>query len=348
MVVVPDGDFGRWVKSGVLLNIQEHVNKSDINIDDIWDSALIRYSFDGTRIGQGDLYALPKDIGPTVLYYNKELFDEAGIPYPSADTPMTFDELVETAKALTKDENGNGRIDQYGMGPIWWEGFVWSNGGNVLSEDRTEVVLNSPEALEALQFAADMRNVHKAAPDSRALEAMNDGQMFETGRLAMMINGRWAVPQYRNLNFDWDVAPLPAGKTGVASGWSGSVGFGVNARTEKAEAAFKLVEYLAGPEGQELQAELGFAIPNFKSMANSDVFLQPGKKPENAQVFLQAAENQRPGPWTNVANNRWWDMLNQNFGQLWDGQKTAEQLINELKPELDKALKEGNPELFEN
>ncbi|WP_274364128.1 ABC transporter substrate-binding protein [Paenibacillus thermotolerans] len=341
---VPDGDFGRWVSTGVLMNIQSYVDASSIDLNDIWESALGRYKYDGKNLGRGDLYALPKDIGPTVLYYNKKLFDEAKVPYPSPDTPMTWDELLGLAAKLTKDDNGDGKPEQYGMGPIWWEGFVWGNGGEVLNADRTEFVLNSKEGTDALQFAADIRNKHRVAPDSRALQAMNDGQMFETGKLAMIIQGRWMVPAYRKLDFDWDVAPLP---TKQWAGWSGSVGFGIYAKSKNPEAAHRLVEYLAGPEGQKLQSELGFAIPNFKSMANTDVFLQPGQKPEHAEVFIKAAEAERPGPWTYVPNNKWWDVLNQNLGQLWDGKKSAQDLMNELKPEIDKALKEGNPHLFE-
>jgi multiple sugar transport system substrate-binding protein len=342
---VPDGDFGRWVSQGMLLPIDAFVEVGGVDINDMWESALIRYRYDGAKSGEGQLYALPKDIGPTVLYYNKELFDKANVPYPSSDSPMTFEELLETAKKMTIDADNDGKPEQYGMGPIWWEGFVWGNGGKILSDDRKEFLLNGKEATDALQFAADLRNKHKVSPDGRALQAMNDGQMFETGKLAMMIQGRWMVPTYRKLKFDWDVAPIPA--NGQWSGWSGSVGFGIYSKTKNAEAAYKLVEFLGGPEGQKLQTEMGFAIPNFKSMANSDVFLQPGQKPEHAEVFIKAAESQNPGPWTNLPNNKWFDLLNQSLGQMWDGKKTAEALMNELKPEIDKAIKEGNPKLFE-
>ncbi|WP_082865701.1 ABC transporter substrate-binding protein [Paenibacillus crassostreae] len=345
VLYVPDGDFGRWVSAGLLLSIDSYVEASDIDTADMWDSALTRYSFDGVKTGAGELYALPKDIGPIVLYYNKVLFDAANVPYPSAENPMTFDELLETAQKLTIDENGDGKPEQYGMGPAWWEGWIWGNGGDIISEDRTEFLMHEKAAVDAMQFAADLRNKYKVTPDSRALQAMNDGQMFETGKLAMMEQGRWMVPTYRNLDFDWDVAPKPT--NGKWDGHSGSVGLGIYSKTKNADAAYKLVEYLGGPEGQRLQSEMGFAIPSFKSMANTDVFLQPGQKPEHAEVFIKAAEAQKAGPWTYLPNAKWWDTLNQNLAQLWDGRKTAEQLFIELKPEIDKAIKEGNPKLFE-
>ncbi|WP_078434715.1 ABC transporter substrate-binding protein [Metabacillus halosaccharovorans] len=347
VVFASDGDFGRWVSADLFLNMQELIDNSDINTDDMWESALVRYKYNGKTLGEGDLYALPKDIGPSVLYYNKELFDKAGIPYPSPEKPMSWEEYIEIAKKLTIDENGDGKPEQYGMGPLWWEGFVWSNGGNVLSEDRKEFVLNSPEAVEAMQFVADMSNKHNVAPDSRALEAMSADQMFESGKVAMVFNGRWMVPTYRKLNFDWNVAPFPAGKTGESSGWSGSVGYAINKKTKFVDESFRLVEYLAGEEGQTIQTELGFAIPTYKSLSNTDVFLQPGQKPKNPEVFIQAAENQRPGPWSMTTNNKWLDTVNQKLADLWNGKKSAEELLNEIKPEVDKHLKEGNPAIFE-
>ncbi len=92
--------------------------------------------------------------------------------------------------------------------------------------------------------------------------------------------------------------------------------------------------------------ELGFSIPNFKSMANTDLFLQPGQKPQHAEVFIKAAENENPGLWTYLPNGKWFDTLNQNLGQFWGGKDSAKDFFTKLKPEIDKAIKEGNPELF--
>ncbi len=341
---VPDGAFSRWAKLGLLMNLEEKVAQTNFDISDMWESALVRYRFDGNKSGSGDLYALPMDVAGTVLYYNKKLFDEAGVPYPSADTPMTFDQLLETAKKLTKDTNGDGKTDQWGMGPIWWEGYVWGNGGEILSEDRKEFVLNGDKAVEALQFGADLSNVHKVAPSSRDLQAMNDGQMFETGKLAMLTQGRWQVPVYRELKFDWDVAPVPA--NGQWSGWSASTGYSVYGKTKYADAAFKFAAFLAGQEANKIRGEQGLTMPVYKSMANSPVFLTPGTKPEHAEVYLKAVENERPGPWTYVPNNKWFDTLNQKLGEMWQGKKSAKQVLDEIKPEIEKALREGNPELF--
>lgn len=341
---VGDGDFSRWVKLGVLMNLEPMIKETGMDLSDVWETALTRYRYDGQKSGLGDAYALPMDIAPTVLYYNKKLFDEAGVPYPSSEQPMTWDELLDTAAQLTKDTNGDGKPEQYGIGPLWWEGMVWGNGGEILSADRTEFMLDRPEATEALQFVSDVQNVHNLAPNGRALQAMNDGQMFETGRLAMITSGRYSTLGFRKLNFDWDVAPIPA--NGKWSGWSASVGFSVSGKTKHPQEAFQFLQYLVSEEVNQIRAEAGLSMPIYKEMANSDVFLRPDLKPQHAEVFLKAAEHQQPGPWTYVPNNKWWDTVNQNLGQLWEGKKKAQQLMEEIKPAVEKALKEGNPDLF--
>jgi multiple sugar transport system substrate-binding protein len=348
VIFTSDGDFPRWVKQGAFLDITEMVESSDkLDLNDMWEGGLSRYRYDGKKTGTGAYYALPKDIGPTVMYYNKELFDKADVPYPSAETPMNWEQALDMWKKLTLDENGDGKMDIYGAGPIWWEGFVWSNGGSVLSDDRKEFTLNNPEGAAAMQFIYDLTNVHKVVPDSRALQSMNDGQMFEAGKLATITGGRWMVPTYRKLKFDWDVAPIPSNNGTWENGWSGSVALGVNAKSKNPLEAFKLVEFFSGIEGQTKMTELGFQIPNFKSMADDEVYMQPGQKPEHAEVFIKAGEGQNPGLWTYLPNGKWLDTLNQNLGNFWTGKETAEAFFTKLKPMVEKDLKEGNPELFQ-
>lgn len=340
-----DGDFGRWVKSGLILDMQKYVDKSGIDLKDMWASALGRYQYDGKVLAKGDQYALPKDIGPSVLYYNKDLFKKEGIAFPSAEKPMTFDELLALSQKLTKKDT-SGKITQYGIGPLWWEGFLWSNGGDFLSADHKEFVMNSKDGIEAMQYAADLINKYKVSPDGKATTAMSADQMFNTGKIAMIGGGRWMVPTYRKLGFDWDVAPMPSGKLNTWSGWSGSVGYSIYKKSKHPDEAFTLIKFLAGAEGQKLGTELGFQIPTFKSMSNTDLFLQKGQKPEHAEVFIKAAEGERPGSWTLTPNSKWLDTFNQRITKLWEGKGTAEKVLNDMKPEIDKALKEGNPEIF--
>lgn len=115
----------------------------------------------------------------------------------------------------------------------------------------------------------------------------------------------------------WDVAPLPLYKEydadgnvkvhGVQAGHSGSMGLAIANKSKKKEAAWELVKYIAGVEGQSAQAEAGFCIPNQIDVAKTDVFLQPDKAPKNSQVFVDAAEYERPADWWYLTDWTWID-----------------------------------------
>jgi len=343
---VPDANFGQWVSQGFLLDMQSYIDQSSLNMGDVWPNAIERYRYDGTNTWKGNVYSLPKDLGPTVLYYNKDLFKSMGVEFPPADRPMTWAELLDRCKKLSKDLDGDGANDQFGIGPIWWESFIWSNGGDVLSEDRKTFVMNEPAAVEGLQFAADLATVHKVCPNVQERQTMGDVQMFSTGRLGMVFGGRWYTPSFRKLSFDWDVCYLPTGSKNIVSGWSGTVGLSINKKCKNPDAAFKFIEFVSGEEGQKAQTELGFTLPIYKSMAESDVFRQPGQKPESADVFIKSAEMQTPTPNTWLPNLKWWDVFEGALSDVWEGKKSAKAAMDEVKPQVEEAIKEGNPHLF--
>jgi len=350
VLYVPDGDFGRWVSTGVLKTLQPYLDqenwKQELELDKMWPGAVDRYRYDGSKLGQGDVYALPKDIGPTVIYYNKDLFDKMDVAYPDPEKPMSFAELLDKAQKLTTRSADGSRIEQYGIGPAWWESLVWSNGGEVVDPVTGTFKLTEPAGLEAMQFIGDLVNKYKVSPTPAASSSMSDDQMFLTGKVGMVFGLRYKVPAYRKLNFDWDVAPLPAGKTGKSAGWSGSVGIAMSAKSPYPDEAFKLIAYLGGRIGQEKQASTGFNIPNYPDMASTDLFLQPGQKPENAKVFIEMAKIEKPGPWNYYSNNKWWDILNQNLYKIWDGSESAEKVLAGLQPRIEQAIKEENPQYF--
>lgn len=346
---IPDGNFSAFVSRGQLVSLQEFLDASEvITEDNIWPSALGRYRWDAenTMIGTGDVYALPKDIGPTVLYINEDLFESMGVPLPDPTVPMTWDQLIETARALTVDSNGNhpgdagfdrGSVQTFGLGELWYENVVYGNGGRLVSEDgRTFVGSSDMNTIDALQFISDLNHVYQLTPTQQQTASMSIGQMFETGRVGMTTNGRWAVTFYRDvLDFNWSVRPNIVGPSGTVtsygnqedcsfSGWSGSVGIAIiSQRSENgvpthdnAAEAYRFIEFLAGPEGQTAATELGFQIPNQVDIALSDVFLQPDMNPDNAEVYLEAARCEMPGPWTQTPLfGQWFDP---NFwGGVW-------------------------------
>lgn len=338
---IPDGNFYSFVSRDLLVNLQPFVEGSEtINDEVVWASALGRYRYDpatGTT-GEGDLYALPKDIGPTLVFINTDLFEAAGVPLPDPNVPLTWDEVIAIGTQLTVDSAGlhpnedgfnPNDIVQWGVGDVFFENIVYGNGGRIVSEDgRTFVAADDPNTIEAIQWIADLDHVYHIRPTAETATSIGWGALFEQGRVAMTTAGRWATTNFRSvLPFAWDVIPNFVGPSGelttypgaedcAFSGWSGSVGLAImrgSVGEENAELAFRFIEYLASTEGQTEQAALGFQIPNQLELAQSDVFLQPDQPPANAQVFLEAARCERPGPWTETPlygqwfDDAWWN-----------------------------------------
>ena len=342
VLYVPDGAFGAMATQGVLRPIGDMVDASEsIDTGEIWPSAIDRYRFDGERLHRGELYCLPKDIGPTVMFYNADLFRARGVPLPSAEIPMTWDEAIATWQALTYREDG---VRHYGVTAFPYEAAVWSSGAEILRDGRW--VMDEPTSAAALQWVADLSLVHGVSPSPArgGGGGMGSRELFEAQLAAMHFDGRWMVPRFREMAFDWDVAPVPVPTRGAPSiTWSGSVGFCIANDSPHPDAAFRLVEYLAGPAGQTELTRTGLQVPNQRWLAESDVFLQRDRRPAHAEVFLASAESSRPPPATAVPNAFWHDVFFTYVGRIWRGERRADEYLRELSPIVNETLTEKNP-----
>ncbi len=284
------------VAKGTLLDVAP-LMKRDGGLDkaDFFPKALAAYRF-------GDkLYGMPNNFHAFALYYNKTLFDKAGVPYPNAD--WDWDDLLSAARKLTRDNDGDGRIDQYGIVFDSWLGavapWIWQNGGSIFDNesDPKRCTLDSPECVEALQFLADLKLKYKVAPGASETAEQGVVEMFYAGRAAMYpylyVAGR--MRQYAK-GFEWDCAPLPRGRTGIRASWAGSGCYCINRRTRVPEAAWEYVKHATGPRGMRLDAKNGIAIPARRSVAYSEAFMQPQSPPANKQVFLDAFGYARLNP----------------------------------------------------
>lgn len=237
----------------------------------------------------GQLWCIPQNLSSLVIYYNRDLFDAAGLPYPQAG--WTWDEFLATAQSLTRDLDGDGVIDQYGVGvtPNLFRlaPFIWQNGG-VLVDDQerpTRLTLDSPAALEAFQWFVDLQVRHHVAPDAVAESAESGERRFQHGRLAMYFNSRRGVPTYRTIeSFAWDVAPLPQRQQ--AAGILHSDGYCMAATAADKAAAWTFIEFANAAEGQTLIAATGRTVPSLRAVAESPAFLTPDLAPANSRAFL--------------------------------------------------------------
>src|SRR5690606_31831160 len=339
-------EFARFVAADQLLNLQPYLDSTDIfDPDNVWEQALNRYRFNGNTVGEGDLYGLPKDVGPWALAYNKNLFDEADVDYPPADlTNWTWNELIETAKKLTKDTNGDGRTDQYGIAGFPLENAVWANGADYVDYETGEIKIDSPEFIEAMQFVVDLNHKHGVSPSQEAEQAQNSYTRFVSGGVAMFPMGPWDQPAFWELPCEWDLATWPASpNTGNTATWLGSMGFVVSKKTKHPDEAFALASYLSLDEnGQRQFMELGQQVPNLKDLTENE-FLKMDKSPENRQEFIDIIQDYgHPNLGWGSPDTKWLDTFNEEASKVWNGEVTVKDWVKEMKPKLEELYKKGN------
>ena len=219
----------------------------------------------------GKQYLLPKDFSPLAVYYNKKLFDEAGLPYPQDG--WTWDDFLATAQALTKTD-ANGSVTQWGvqLPAAWTTGFeywVGAAGGRLISEDGKQFAgfMDSPEVQSAVQFYADLYNKHKVAPLPADMNSFGGGNSeFDNGTAAMRIFGRWPQAGMKeNPNIDLGVVGMPAGAQRANVLFWG--GFGLSALSQEKDAAWRFMRDYTGEPGAEVWKD--WALPTVKSVAES-------------------------------------------------------------------------------
>lgn len=339
--VVPD-NLMSYVDSGILANMTDFVADNDLfEESNIWPAALATYKTDGTQTGVGDSYALPKDVGPWALAYNKDMFDAAGIAPATADALWTWDDFVAAAQTLT---SGEGVSKVYGTAPYSLESAVWSNGADWLSEDLTTVTVTDPKFVEALQWVADLSLVEGVAPSQEAEESLGSTQRFVEGNIGMMGIGPWSQAQlWEEADFTWDIMPWPVSPhTGKEAVWFGGIGFGVSAKSPHPEAAMNLAAFLSvNEDAQRTNMEMGQAVPNLIDMT-MDEFLTMDTPPANKAEFVRIIEEygQRPTQ-TKTYSPAWFSTFSANVAAVYAGDMTAQQFVESVEVEMQKQLDEG-------
>ncbi|MCF8241392.1 MAG: extracellular solute-binding protein [Melioribacteraceae bacterium] len=274
----------------VLLDLNQYVDELGIDTSQWFKNV--------TDIARRDtgLYAFPKGFTPMVIYYNKKLFDAEGINYPSSD--WNWDDFLEIAKRLTKDLDGDGKVDQFGTTFTNyfynWIPWIWSAGADVVSPDGKKATgyLNSPETEEAFQFLIDLRNKYGVAPDvgtwAQSGKTGMTRALFLNNRLGMILDGHWRIPgmiQYidpdhpdydPNHSLDLGIVGIPHGPTGKKVNVMYEGGWCVPKNTKHPVEAVKLAAFMAGEFANRVSAgsqlEISTNIKVAKEIAEEDKF----------------------------------------------------------------------------
>ncbi|MBL1218844.1 MAG: extracellular solute-binding protein [Planctomycetes bacterium] len=274
---------------GLLLPLDDYLQPGDL--DDFFPATVDAFRFDGQSVGAGTLYGIPKDFTTVGFFYNKDLFDTAGIPYPQPD--WNWDDFIAAARTIGQLPDCTGA--EFVTWPMMIRAYLWTEGVDVRGTDFDDVTLDDPIVFETLDRLRAWRHDETGALLSGKSKMVTGASVFLTGKVGMAGPfGRWVVPSYREIptpengGFDWDYAPLPQGR--VKANAIATVSWAISSATQHPDEAWELVKWLTSEECQADLSRLGLAIPTRRSVAYSDAFIDPDVKPASDMAFLEPAE----------------------------------------------------------
>lgn len=251
-----------YMENDILLDLTEYVEKDGIDMGMYYQDIAGFFTRD-----DGKIFALPKDHDTIALLYNKALFDEAGVEYPTND--WTYEDMYEAAKAITEatpdDTYGyalNTSNDQDG-----WMNYIYSYGGNIINEDKTDTGIDSAESKAGMEMCRKMLTV--AVPQSVVAESGTDS-LFVSGKVGMITQGSWMINTFytaeNSADYAWAEIPYcdrngdgQCQKEERQSCYNG-LGWAADAATDNPDACASLIEYLCSKDAQVKQAQLGVTM----------------------------------------------------------------------------------------
>lgn len=278
---------------GALMDLTAFVNRDFSKDKYFWSVMESSFNLDGKY------YGVPFAWVGSVMYYNKDLFDKYGVPYPRPD--WTWNEFLEAAKKLTIDENGDGKIDIWGYAFFSryavFDGWILQNDGDYL--DRENMRWDPDDnAKETIRFLYDLVHVHHVSPHPKDydLDKKKIKILFSQGKAAMISEGSWNIKFMREdipANFNWDINYFPRGphwKENVMHAWAD--GLAISANSKHPQEAWEFIKFLIN-ERKAAEYYPG-KVPFYKGEAYSyewNEYASAGKLPVHKPIILDYGEN---------------------------------------------------------
>ncbi|MGO4546372.1 sugar ABC transporter substrate-binding protein [Paenibacillus sp. 2TAB23] len=342
-------------EQGKFYNLQDFLaTDSDMNESSLVPN--ITYSLE-----PGNVIGIAPGPETFALFYNEDVFKELGIePPPSkASEAWSWDQFVEVAKQLTLDSNGKNatedgfdpkNIKQYGLNlPTWWgsySNFIYSNGGDFVSQDGQSFALNQPEAVEALQKMADLINVHHVSPSPvQAKNIPSTNVALQTKKVAMAIDGQWASSALAKSNFNFNVGVLPVMKEPMTTVVCAM--FSIFKSSEHPEEAWELVKALIEPEASIDMIKAGTWMPAARDWYTDETLLAKwteglasrpsGYKDAVIDVLLNHSHQTPTGYVKNF--NKIMDVVNPALDKVWLGKESAQEAMDSIAAKAQEQVK---------
>jgi multiple sugar transport system substrate-binding protein len=264
-----------YIPAGKLLNLSPYMARDHVSPSTFYPSLM--QDFD---CADGTVFGIPKDWNSLGLFYNKTLFQQAGLGDPSN---WTWDELQSAAKKLTKI-GSSAANSVYGIAlpadASRWGAFLFANGGQMVSSDGKQAMFNNQAGIQAAQFYTSFELNHTGVMPGD-VGASWDGDAFGKQQVAMTLEGGWMIP-FLAQNYpkvQYGIAPLPVGPSGKRGNLLYTNAWAAYSGTKYPDMAWELIKYMTGTDYQTQVLHDGFALPTLTSLASDSYFQQnPGVK----------------------------------------------------------------------
>lgn len=355
---VPDvNQFGTemvpWASKGAMTPIDDYVKNSGMDLSK-YDSKMV-----DAVTWDGKLWEVPYSSSTCVLYYNKDIFDKAGLDYPTHDwndTNWTTDAFIELAQKLTIDKNGKNaaedgfdpdNIVQYGVGGMQAMWFApWYFGGDITDQTGTTYTGNDENTAKGIQFFADLSLKYHVMPTAEQSQALSaGGNIFLTGKVAMNVDGTWGATTMKDASFNWDIAATPIGTNHSVVLYTDGLGVGGN--SQNPDGGWEFINWLNSSDENYLdflKSTSGYmTIPSkldtrdkVKSLLQEqfpdvdiDVMFNAVSVEDAKPVYMRYSEN-----WNKLSSL----LENEVYSVVNNGEKTAQQALSDVAKEAQDIL----------
>lgn len=322
----------RYMSNDILLDLTDKIAASDkIKTENYPEDIWSLYTYDGKN------YAVPKDVDTIALWYDKTLFDAAGIDYPTAD--WTWEDLISAAETINEKTGEYGfamSCDDFQSGYANW---IYSYDGSMIDYDTMTSGFDKPETIEAMNLLDSLLK-SGAMPSQEVVSENGPSVLLESGKLAMTTQGSWMLAEFKNNEYtakNCDCVELPkSSKTGKRASIYNGLGWAASATTQYPEEAWQLIEYLGSEEAQLKQAELGVTMSAYIGTSDKWINAAPDF---NLQAYLNMWENMYIFPHSRNTTT-WNDAINETFKSAWMGDISMEDACKEAAQEMNDVLAE--------
>jgi multiple sugar transport system substrate-binding protein len=314
-------NYASYQANGVLAPIEV------ANPDAYRQSLLEAYSTDGTS------YALPSSFSDVVLYYNADLFDAAGLDYPTND--WTWADEKRAAEALTDAAAGQWGDHQPVSFYEYYKALA-QNGGQFLNDDKTAVAFNTPAGLEAAEWLVNKSGTVMPTIEQGQGTADFDTNLFKEGKLGMLHSGIWIFGALADVPFTWDIAVEPGNTEQASAVFSNAIG--VSATSENIAAASKWAEFLTSSDVMvQTRLDAGWELPPISDEAQLATYLEKGA-PANRQAVFDSLDGIALPPVVAQGQSEMQDILGEELIEAQAGRKTVEEALASAEERINAVL----------